>query len=162
MTEPTPPILLVEDGPDDIFFMQEAFMKLEHGGPVQVVTDGLQAVRYLEGKGDYADRARFPLPGLVLLDLKLPKLTGLEVLAWKRDRAELAGIPVLVLTSSAEHRDVQRAYELGAFSYHVKPVDFQRLIGLAADIRRFWLDWVEGGIPKVHRPLPGSQPRHQS
>ena len=118
---PHPTLLLVEDNEDDVFIFRRALARAALGNDVQVVTDGQDAIDYLAGAGPFAERARFPLPYLVLLDLKLPRRSGLEVLEWVRGQPELAHIPVIVLTSSAEARDIQRTRELGALHYLVKP-----------------------------------------
>ena len=104
-----------------------------------VVRDGDQAVAYLEGKGDYADRKQHPLPVVVLLDLKLPRRSGLEVLEWMRAQPDLRRIPVVVLTSSRESVDVNKAYDLGANSYLVKPVTFNDLVELITTLDLYWL-----------------------
>jgi CheY-like chemotaxis protein len=114
-------ILLVEDCPDDVFFMRYALKKAAISHPVHVVTDGQQAVDYLSGAGKYSDRREFPLPTVIFLDLKLPFLSGFEVLAWIRSQPALAPLPVHILTGSSEDRDRARARELGVRSYLVKP-----------------------------------------
>jgi CheY-like chemotaxis protein len=114
-------ILLAEDDDNDVFFMQRALKKAEVNFPLQVVTNGQEAVDYLGGIGKFADRIQYPLPSIMLLDLKMPFLDGFEVLSWISSQPSLKDIPVLVLTSSAEERDRQRANELGAKGYFVKP-----------------------------------------
>ncbi len=132
-------ILLVEDNPDDVALIQRAFRKANIANPLRVVTDGDAAVAYLAGTGEYADRARYPLPVLVLLDLKLPKRSGHEVLAWLRSQEGLRRLPVAVLTSSREAADVNRAYDLGANAYLQKPVGFEALHELVRTLNLFWL-----------------------
>lgn len=117
----TPVILLAEDDPNDVFFMKRALAKAEVNFPHQVVKDGQEALDYLAGAGEYNDRVEFPLPSLVLLDLKMPFVNGFDVLAWIRSQPALKELPVFILTSSAEERDRQRAAELGAMAYFVKP-----------------------------------------
>jgi CheY-like chemotaxis protein len=115
-------ILLVEDDSNDVLLLQRAFRRAGLTHALQVVSDGDQAVSYLGGEGDYSDRAKHPLPALILLDLKLPRRSGLEVLEWLRGQpAEIKGLPVIVLTSSRLSEDVDRAYGLGANSYMAKP-----------------------------------------
>src|SRR5437660_8113449 len=109
-----PTILLVEDNDDDVFFMRHALQKAKVGLPVQVVPDGQAALDYLAGEGGYADRERHPLPTLIFLDLKMPYVSGFEVLAWMQRQTFAPEIQVVVLTSSPEDRDRQRAKELGA------------------------------------------------
>jgi len=103
------------------------------------VGDGEQAIAYLSGAGPYQNREKFPLPMLVLLDLKLPRRSGLEVLAWMRQQgAPICRIPVVVLTSSKQSVDVNRAYELGANSYLVKPVTFEGLLDMVRALEMYW------------------------
>jgi CheY-like chemotaxis protein len=138
LTPPRKPILLVEDNETDVLLLERAFRKVSAPAPLQVVRDGLEAVTYLAGQGAFADRASFPLPEFVLLDLKLPKRSGFEVLEWMRRDSRLRDLPVIVLTSSTETGDVIRAYELGALAYLVKPVGFDELRGLAEILCRYW------------------------
>jgi CheY-like chemotaxis protein len=121
MTTGQPLILLAEDDANDVFFMRRALQKAEIQYSLQVVTDGQQAVDYLSGQGQFGDREQFPLPSIMLLDLKMPFLDGFEVLSWVGLQSSLKHIPVVVLTSSAEERDRRRAAELGAKAYFVKP-----------------------------------------
>ena len=116
-------ILLVEDSSDDVFFMQYALKKAQISYPVQVVSDGQAAVDYLCGAGKYGNRADYPLPTIMFLDLKLPCFSGFDVLAWMRAQPVLVQIPVFILTGSSEERDKARAEELGARAYFVKPPD---------------------------------------
>ena len=114
-------ILLAEDDDNDVFFMRRALQKSQVDFAIQVVSDGQQAVAYLSGEGKFNNRDQYPLPSVILLDLKMPFLDGFEVLAWTRTQPSLKGVPVAVLTSSAEERDRRRARELGARAYFVKP-----------------------------------------
>ena len=115
------PILLVEDSDEDILLSRNSLQRAGVANPVFVVKSGDRALAYLQGEGDYADRERFPLPGIMLLDLKMPRMNGFEVLEWMREQELLEQISVLVLTSSPEDRDRVRARELGAKAYLVKP-----------------------------------------
>lgn len=133
------PILLVEDSEDDQTLIRRAFAKAKLSNPLHIVDDGDKAVAYLSGSGIYADRDKHPLPTIILLDLKLPRRSGHEVLAWLRAEASLPRIPVVVLTSSAETADVKRAYDLGANSYLVKPVAFDGLIEMVRNLGVYWL-----------------------
>lgn len=137
-------ILLVEDDANDVFLLRRAFTKAGIESGLHTVADGEEAVSYLAGEGKFSDRDQHPLPQLVLLDLKLPRRSGLEVLEWVRARPELRRIPVIVLTSSRESRDVNRAYDLGANSYLVKPVSFEDLLSLTQALDRYWVAWNEG------------------
>ena len=132
-------MLLVEDDPNDILLIQRAFAKACLVNPLKVVRDGEEALNYLSGSGDFADRGRYPLPSLILLDLKLPRKSGLEILQWLRQQPNLKHIPVIVLTSSKESSDVSRAYDLGANSYLVKPVGFEGLLELVKSIGMYWM-----------------------
>ena len=134
----TTTILLVEDDENDVFFFQRALNKAGITNPLQVARDGQEAVDYLRGSGKFAERAKFPLPGLILLDLKLPFLMGLDVLKWIRQQSDLSPI-VVILSSSRQDDDVEAAYRLGANAYLVKPADVSKLEGMARAINDFWL-----------------------
>ncbi len=133
-------ILLVEDDENDVFFMKRAMNQAGLTAPLQVASDGRQAIRYLGGTGEYCDRARFPLPCLVLLDLKLPHVMGLDVLKWMREQPELKTLVVLVFTSSKLQPDISKAYSLGANSYLVKPSAPEDLPEMIRMIKSYWLD----------------------
>jgi CheY-like chemotaxis protein len=132
-------ILLVEDREDDILLIKKAFAKGFVDNPLQVVRDGEEAIHYLAGEGRYSNRAEYPLPDLILLDLKLPKVDGFEVVRWIRRQPGFGSIPVVVLTSSDAIRDVNRAYALGANSFLVKPLDFDNFIETAKMLKVYWL-----------------------
>lgn len=134
-----PTILQVEDSEEDVFLLAYAFRRTGIVHPVKVAGDGQQAIDYLEGKGQYADRAAYPLPRLILLDLKLPIRTGLEVLAWIRQQPALRLTIVIVLSSSINESDVRRAYELGANAFLVKPSDANSLADMCVAVKHFWL-----------------------
>ena len=129
-------ILLVEDDHNDVLLIKRAFQKVNIANPIIVVNDGEQAVSYLAGREPYVDRA---LPMLVLLDLKLPRKSGHEVLEWLRQQSKLKRLPVVVLTASSESSDVNRAYDLGANSYLVKPVTFDALVEMVKTLNLYWL-----------------------
>jgi CheY-like chemotaxis protein len=133
-------ILLAEDDPNDVLLIQRAFQKAGFKNMLKVVRDGEQAIEYLAGRGAYSNRERFPLPYLLLLDLKMPGTDGFEVLQWLRGEPDLKRLLVVVLTSSNLQADVDRAYELGANSYLVKPVEFDEMVNL---IQRFETYWTE-------------------
>ena len=132
-------ILLVEDDPNDIILIKRAFEKTRITNPLQVVEDGEEAISYLAGKGRYADREKYPLPMLLLLDLKLPRKSGHEVLEWLRQQPILKRLTVVVLTSSQQSSDINRAYDLGANSYLVKPVTFDALVEIVKTLNLYWL-----------------------
>lgn len=132
-------ILLVEDDSNDILFVQRAFRQANLNNPIRIVKDGDQAVSYLNGENEYINRDVYPLPALILLDLKLPRRSGLEVLEWMRTQKHLRRIPVVVLTSSRESLDVDKAYDIGVNSYLVKPVKFESLAKMIEIIDAYWL-----------------------
>ena len=132
-------MLLVEDDPNDVLLIQRACRLANLTHVIQTVEDGEQAVAYLSGKPPYADRDRYTLPALMLLDLKLPRKSGLEVLQWVRQQDGLKRLPVVVLTSSRETDDVNRAYDLGANSYLVKPVAFESLLEMVKTLNLYWM-----------------------
>src|SRR5215210_840805 len=121
MDQSTGTILLIEDSEDDVFIFQRAARQARLSNRVHVANDAEAAMAYLEGGGEFADRSAHPLPFLAFLDLKLPRISGLELLDWIRAQRDLDAISVVALTSSAEERDVLEAYKRGARSYIVKP-----------------------------------------
>ncbi len=133
------PILLAEDDRNDIALMRRAFAEAAIPNPLMVVSNGREVVEYLAGKGGYADREKFPLPGLMLLDLKMPWMDGFDVLSWLRRQPEFEALPVVLLTSSKLQPDVVQS-RLGAYDYRVKPHDFADLVRLLTDVRKCWLD----------------------
>jgi CheY-like chemotaxis protein len=136
-------ILLIEDDSNDILFMQRAFARAKIQNSIYIVKDGDAAVSYLSGQGEYANRDTYPLPALILLDLKLPRRSGIEVLEWIRQQPHIRRIPVVVLTSSRESIDLERAYDLGVNSYLVKPVQLEALSKMVEAIDIYWLQLNE-------------------
>jgi CheY-like chemotaxis protein len=136
-------ILLVEDNPDDAFMVTRALQQAGASQPVFHVQNGEEAVDYLSGKPPYDDRAKYPLPALVLLDLKMPRLSGFEVLTWLQTRAELSDIPVVVLTGSVRSEDRKEAEKRGAVGYQVKPVAFSDLVEIVRQVDARWLGGSE-------------------
>ncbi|MDB6028868.1 MAG: response regulator receiver protein [Verrucomicrobiales bacterium] len=132
-------VLLADDDENDVLLMQRAFQKARLANPLQIVRNGEQAVAYLEGTGCYADREKFPLPCLVLLDLKMPKKNGFDVLQWIRTTPAVHRILVVILTSSSETPDINRGYDLGANSYLVKPPDIDALHEMLRTVQGYWL-----------------------
>lgn len=131
-------VLLVEDDLNDIFLVKRAFRMARLETPLQVVTDGEEALRYLRGEGRYSDRAAYPLPRLIVMDIKMPRLSGFDVLhAIKRD-GPLRRIPIVIVSSSNRVEDINRAYELGANAYMVKPMDFRAVEHLFQSITHYW------------------------
>jgi CheY-like chemotaxis protein len=136
MANPQPVILMVEDDPNDVFLLKRALEKEQVRLPVRTVSDGDEAIRYLGGVGEFADRDRHPLPCLVILDLKLPKKNGLEVLSWLRSHEEIRDLPVFMLTSSGEPHERNEAERHGVEVYRVKPVTLQGLLQVAREIHQ--------------------------
>ena len=141
-------ILQVEDDPNDVFFLQHSMKQAQVANPIQVATDGQEAIDYFQGVGKFADRGKFPLPCLVLLDLKLPYVMGLDVLKWLRQQAGIA-VPVVILTASADDADIATAYRSGANGFLTKPSEASKLEDIAKAIKHFWL---------THNTLPESAP----
>ncbi len=131
-------ILLAEDDPNDVLLLQRAFQKAGLEDALKVVSNGEQAIDYLAGRGVYADRVRYPFPYLLLLDLKMPGTDGFEVLDWLRGQPNLRRLLVVVLTSSNLQADIDRAYELGANSYLVKPVGLAEMVNLVQRFEAYW------------------------
>ena len=146
MNDPTP-ILLVEDNIADVELTLRAFKKRGVSNPIMVARDGEEALDYVHRRGVFADGA--PTPGIVLLDLRLPKVDGLEVLKELKAHPVYRHVPVVVLTTSAEDRDIKRSYELGASSYIVKPVEFEKFRDVVERIDLYWI------VTNV--PYPASQ-----
>jgi CheY-like chemotaxis protein len=132
-------ILLVEDDPNDVLLMQRAFEKARLANPLRIVRDGEEAIDYLGGEGIYCDREQYPIPLLLLLDLKMPKRSGFEVLEWLRGHEQFSSLPVVVLTSSEELPDVAKAYRLGANSYLVKPAQLDDLVQMMLRLQGYWV-----------------------
>ena len=145
-------ILLVDDSEDDITLIRRAFEKAGVANPLHVVRNGDEAVQYLSGTGQYADRAEYPLPDLILLDLKMPGMSGFEVLAWIRQQPGIRALSVVVLTSSDRIKDVNQAYTLGANSFLIKPLDFQNYTELSKAVNDYWIRHVK--TAEIFRPAP--------
>jgi CheY-like chemotaxis protein len=141
MTTTNRALMLVEDNEDDVFLMKRALQGARVVNPLYVVEDGQEAVDYLSGAGKFADRDHYPLPAVVFLDLKLPLMSGHDVLAWIRQQREFETLIVIVLTSSNEASDLSRCYALGANSYLVKPPTPEQLDDLAKAFKWYWLEY---------------------
>jgi CheY-like chemotaxis protein len=133
-------VLLVDDNPSDVFIVRRTFKKLELQSSLQVVSDGDEAIAYLSGTGRFSNREQFPLPAVVLLDLKLPRRSGLEVLEWLKTQPILCRLPVVVLTSSKQPSDINQAYDRGANSYVVKTLNPGDSEDLGRLIHQYWVD----------------------
>jgi len=132
-------VLVVDDDQNDIFFLRRAFNKAGLPYPVHDVRDGQEAIDYLSGSAHFQDRSQFPLPDLLLLDLKMPRVSGFDVLRWLETRQELRNLPVVVLSSSNQQSDIEKAQALGADDYLVKPTHFDELMELARKVSSRWL-----------------------
>jgi two-component system, response regulator len=132
-------ILLVEDNPDDVVLTRMALEKSRIVNKLVVATDGEEALEYLFGQGKYADRDSWQLPEVVLLDLKLPRVDGLEVLKQIRANPATSLLPVVILTSSSEDRDMIKSYKLGCNSFIIKPVDFNQFVNAVQQLQMYWL-----------------------
>jgi CheY-like chemotaxis protein len=131
------PVLYAEDDDNDAFLLKRAFRVAEFPNPLFVVRNGQDAIDYLAGAGAYADRAVFPLPSLVLVDLKMPGKSGLEVLLWIRSRE--TEMPVIIFTSSNQPGDIHQSYQAGANGYLIKPGKPEELLLMVKGIKHFWL-----------------------
>jgi CheY-like chemotaxis protein len=138
-------VLHVDDDPNDTILLEAAARKAKVSFLLQNVADGEAAIAYLDGSGIYADRLRYPVPSLILLDLKMPRATGFEVLQWIRAHADLRQIPVVVLSGSELQQDIQHAYNTGANSYLVKPLGFDALVSLVKSLNSLWLNVAAPG-----------------
>jgi CheY-like chemotaxis protein len=139
-------ILLVEDNEDDVFLMENALAMAEVKARLEVVRDGQEALHYLSGTAQFADRERFPFPSVILLDLKLPYRSGLDILAWMRQETNLPSAIVVVLTSSDEPADLKTAYGLGANTYLVKPPTVSMICDI---LTTFKLDWLRSNASHI-------------
>lgn len=158
-------ILMVEDNAEDILLVQRAFIEAALLNPLHVVHDGEEAIAYLRGVGKYANRVSHPLPDLLLLDLKLPRKDGFQVLNWVRSQPGLSRIRIVVLTISEQLRDVNRAYQLGADSFLVKPSDFQQVVSLVKTLRHYWITASKGpelSLTGRIEPMPAKLTRQQA
>jgi len=132
-------ILLVDDSENDLTLMSIAFRRAGLNSPLQVVHNGEEAIAYLAGEGRYTDRNEFPLPAVMLLDLNMPMKDGFDVLDWLRKQSRLKRLSTIVLTASVRPEDVERAFELGAHSYLVKPAALEDLVAMIRCLR----DWLK-------------------
>jgi CheY-like chemotaxis protein len=131
-------ILIAEDDPNDFLLLQRALQFNHINNPVHHSPNGQDAIEYLHGEGKYADRTRYPIPGLVLTDLKMPCAGGFDILAWREEHLPSRAIPTIVISSSRLDTDVRRAYELGANAYMHKPMTLEGLTELMRTLVQFW------------------------
>jgi CheY-like chemotaxis protein len=131
-------ILVAEDTESDFYFLERSFQEFDSAVELTRVCDGVEAIEYLAGENRFSDRAEFPLPALLLLDLKMPRKDGFAVLQWIRNQHGLRGLPVVIFSSSAQTQDIRLAYDLGATSYIVKPM-FNDYAALVRTVAEYWL-----------------------
>jgi len=134
-----PPVLYVEDDDNDILLMRRAWAWVGVENPLQVVTDGEKALRYLSGDGPYANRSDYPMPCLVLLDLKMPKITGLDVLRWIRSQPAPQNLRVIIYSASKLPLDINEAHTLGIEAYFVKPESYDEWVAMVDNLNVHWL-----------------------
>jgi CheY-like chemotaxis protein len=131
-------ILLLEDDEHDIFFVRRALERCSTQHRLAAVHDGEEAIAYLRGESDFADRERFPIPNVIMTDLNMPRMNGFQFLKWLREHEECSIIPTIVYTSSNLDVDVQTAYRMGANSYIVKPSDLNRMVEILGTLAAYW------------------------
>lgn len=131
-------ILLVEDEENDVYFMERATAETGGGHQIHPVRDGREALSYLCGEGEFEDRVKFPLPNVIITDLKMPFMGGFELLKWLREHPECSVIPTIVFSSSRREEDVREAYRLGASSYITKPTSIVELTAIMRSIFEYW------------------------
>ena len=131
-------VLVAEDNPDDAILLRRALDKAGIVARVKIVADGEEMLLYLQGRGAYANRTASPVPSLIILDLKMPRKSGLEVLQWINDNPDVAVVPTIVLSASNLEADVRAAYNLGANTYFVKPTTFEELVETMRMVERYW------------------------
>ena len=141
MIEQQKTILFLEDDENDILLVRRVIKKLDLNANFRFCQDGTEGLKYLKGEGKYADREEFPLPSLIILDIKLPKVSGLEVVRWIKKQEDHKNTPVIMLSSSGQPGDILKAYEFGANSFLVKPVEFSQFIEMLETIYTFWIKY---------------------
>lgn len=157
---PTDLVLVAEDNPDDAILLRRALDKAGINARVKIVADGEEMLLYLEGRGAYADRNSCPLPSLMILDLKMPRKSGLEVLKWINEHPQVSIVPTIVLSASNLEQDVRAAYDLGANTYFVKPSTFEELVETMRMLDTYWNKAMklrpeeDTAFRKAFRPVP--------
>jgi CheY-like chemotaxis protein len=147
-------VLLVENNPDDVWLVEMAFERAELKHRLITVADGLHALDYIKGRGKYGDRDKYPLPDLILLDLGLPGLSGMDLLERLRAQSKTKNVPITVLSGSSFVRDVTRAYQLGANSFLMKPSDLKKFTAAIKETVDFWLGSTKFSSPPVFLQMP--------
>ena len=140
--DPSLTILIIEDNENDIFILKSALRRAGINDPIQVVRDGEEAIHYLQGTNGFEDRSTHPFPKVIFTDIKMPRMSGFEVLHWLRSHPDCAVIPVIMLTASKMNEDVKKAYQMGANAYLVKPTSIDDLTEMVKTAYDFWR-WCE-------------------
>jgi CheY-like chemotaxis protein len=135
----SPLVLAAEDDEFDAFILKRVFERIATPSRLVIVSDGQEAVDYLHGEGSYADRLTYPLPALLLLDLKMPRMNGFDVLAWLSERSQFKNLPVIVLSASCHETDIQKARQMGAWQFCTKPMAFEQSVELIENLLNRWL-----------------------
>jgi CheY-like chemotaxis protein len=151
-TQNHPVILVAEDRDEDLFMLQRAFSQLGVDTPVQYLRNGEEAIAYLKGQGRFANRDEFPMPTVLLLDLKMPRKNGFEVLEWIQQQPSLNELRTIVLTTSEDVYEVSRAYQLGAASFLTKPLNFNEFKDTIQMVHNYWM--MLNRPPNLQRPQP--------
>jgi CheY-like chemotaxis protein len=141
-------VVIAEDSEDDIALLKNALAQIACEHTVRIVRDGGELIDYLKGEGKYGDRERYPFPGVLLLDLKMPRVSGFDVLRWLSNHPECSVMPTVVFSASALEQDIKLAYELGASAYFVKPMVFQNLKEILRAMFEFWGKCVKPPLPQ--------------
>jgi CheY-like chemotaxis protein len=136
--ETTFPILVVEDQESDFILLKRAFERVKVTNTIQWARDGYEALDYLQGKGKFADRFKYPLPDILIVDLKMPRMSGFELLAYIHNNPDFRVIPTVVMSASKQDSDLRKAYDLGASTFFVKPTDFHTLVELVKRLYDYW------------------------
>lgn len=141
-------MLVAEDEETDVFLLRMAFDRAGVEINAIFVRDGQETLDYLEGVGEYSDRGKYPLPSVILLDIKMPRLNGFDVLAWMKGNTSHQRTPVIVFSGSDEQKDIERAYELGANVYMTKPMESDDLLRLVSVLKEYWAKYVRLPAPR--------------
>ena len=151
-------VLVAEDNPDDALLLRRALDKAGIIARVKIVADGEEMLLYLQGRGAYANRSASPLPSLIILDLKMPRKSGLEVLEWINENPDVAVVPTIVLSASNLEKDVRAAYNLGANTYFVKPTTFEELVETMRMVEKYWKKAMKVRPDEKQAVSPGVAP----
>jgi CheY-like chemotaxis protein len=142
-------VLLIDDNSDDAIILLRVFSKIAPEISLHIARSGVEALSYLKGEDRFADRKIYPLPSLLIVDLKMPGMDGFDLIQWVRTESDLRELPIVVLSSSKDPADVSRVHQLGANAFHVKPSDPNALIGMVEGLKTYWIDkrFDRGSLP---------------